>query len=336
MSRCGSHRGSQLVLLTIICGFISALFTGNASVQSLSDSCFPHKTLHTVVPVEIRRRNSHFSGAVGKTTLNKTYTVYQVYKAPLFGSCWIKISDGWILRRAENSAIKPGSREQRTTRTSTTTPPIVAVTRCYTSRKAYITGTMNIRSGPSTSNNKVGSANAGDSFTVSGSHDGEDYCWLEISKGWIAKTGRVQSTKPVVPADEVTYPSIVGSEAFVNDVKRAFRYLASNSANWYSYVRSVTRSIESSEATIGARAYTKSRHMEINPNHSLDTMELASVLIHEACHFYQAIQGRLDSLSRLHRETECVRIQIDFVEEVSPNSTGWINRVRSYLSSSAF
>ncbi len=325
-----------LILLLTVCGFAASMVTSESSAQGTS--CFPQTTLHTTVPIEIRKHASYWTSYVGKTQRAVTYKVIESKNALLFGSCWVRIPEGWLLRKASSSAIKPGAYGTNTRRNTNVTSSTSTTTtqRCYRGGMAYITGTMNIRSGPSTRNSKVGSAKSGDVLTVSTSEQKDDYCWLNTTKGWIAKTARVQATKPVVPSNAVTYPPIYGEEQFVSRIRRAFDYMARKSARWYNYVRSVTRSIESSESVLGARAYTDSRRMAINSDAFTETMKLASVLVHEACHFYQAIEGRLDSLSRLGRETECVRIQIDFVEEVSPSSTTWMREIQSYLSWSSW
>ncbi len=61
---------------------------------------------------------------------------------------------------------------------------------------AYITGAMNIRASATTNSTVVATARAGDSFTVLEIRDGATWCWLRISRGWLANTSRVQPTKP--------------------------------------------------------------------------------------------------------------------------------------------
>ena len=179
----------KIARILIVCGLISVAVLHAQSTHASDDNCFPHKALYTTEPVDIRSNDSYIADWLGKTTKNKTYTVLKSKKAALFGSCWIKISSGWLLRRANASAIKPAKPEQQTTNTSST-----RVEKCYMSSKVYVTGTMNIRSGPTVSNRKVGTAQAGQSFSVSRSQRSDDYCWLKISKGWIAKTARVRMT----------------------------------------------------------------------------------------------------------------------------------------------
>lgn len=329
-------RDDQQKLIGAILLLLLLTFATVTSTAQSDGSCFPHETLYTIEPIEIRSSDSRFSPVRGNTEVYKTYKVYRSKKDTLFNSCWIKISNGWMLRRSSGSVIRAGAPGQSTTRstsnTSSTSSSSTTTSKCYSASRAYITGSMNIRSGPSTSNSKVGSAQYGESFAVSQSQRGGDYCWLKISKGWIAKTARVQptkpATKPVVSSVSVTYPDIEGSPGFISDIKQAFQYMGRRSTKWYNYARNVINKVES-QSRAGARAHYY--RVSVNPNFYPNTMELASVLVHEACHIYQYIQGRFHGRTRLDRETECVNIQIDFIKDVSPQSTRWINKVRSYL-----
>ncbi len=152
-----------LLLLLFICGIISSLMTGNASAQS-NNSCFPHETLYTTEPIDMKGSDSRFSATRGKTKAFQVYRVLEAKKDSLFSSCWVRISGGWMLRRPTGSVIRPESPTQQSTSKSTTTSSnttsSTASSKCYAGSKAYITGSMNIRSGPSTSNSKVGSARA--------------------------------------------------------------------------------------------------------------------------------------------------------------------------------
>ena len=317
-----------LLLLFFICGLIAAIVTGTSSAQSPSssdNSCFQHKTLYTILPVEIRSNDSYLARELGKTTRNKTYKVLESKKAALFNSCWIRISNGWLLRRANSSVIRPRTRTslQQTTSANTTS------SRCYTLSKAYITGAMNIRKAASVSSAKVGSAQAGDSFTISQSKRGGDYCWLKISKGWIAKTGRVQSTKPISRTITVTcpIPPIYGSASLKNAVKRAYNVLGKHPA-WCTYVTSAgAASFE--QLTFGgcARLDSSERQIEVYLSQSLcrsnDAYVTAAFIVHEACHLHQLNAG-----SRLQDpyqdEPPCYQKQIEFLTSVMPGRYGSI------------
>lgn len=317
-----------LIILFVMCGGLVSAQSARAS----DDSCFPHKTLYTTAPIEIRSSDSRFASSLGRTVTRKTYTVFDSKRDWLFNSsCWIKIQGGWLLRRPTGSAIRPGT----TTSTSTSTRSTTTTSKCYTASKAYITGAMNIRSDPSISKNKVGSANAGESFSVSSSQRNGDYCWLKISKGWIAKTGRVQATKPTVSTTRTSsttscnrHPSILSDSS--GRIKRAIDYLCRHAPSWYNYVVSKTSTVQANSGLVGGRAYVRRRHIEISPRAYPNTMEMSSVIVHEACHIYQWEEGRYNGLAPREREVECIQKMIDYVVYVAPGSR-WLGILRDYI-----
>ena len=327
-----------LIFLLAICGFIASLMTGNASAQS-TNNCFPHETLYTAQPIEMKRSDSRFSATRGKTRAFQVYRVLEAKKDTLFSSCWVRISGGWMLRRPTGSAIRPGKPAQRTTTTTTPTSTTTssnttsstASSKCYTGSKAYITGSMNIRSGPSVSNGKVGIANAGESYTVSNSQRNGDYCWLKISKGWMAKTGRVQSTKPTVSRTSTTcaIPPVYGSDELKRTVQRAYGILGRHSS-WCNYVSSA-RPSSFSQLTYGGCAQLDSseRQFKIYLSQRLcrssDGYVTASFIVHEACHLHQLNAGsRLTNLRQV--EPPCYQKQIDFLTDVAPGRYGSVIR----------
>ncbi len=83
---------------------------------------------------------------------------------------------------------------------------IMGQSNCYPHDSAYLTGGMNIRSSYSASSRVVGTARAGDSFAVSQSRRGATWCWLDIGRGWLAKTSRVSPTPPVQTSPSQSNP----------------------------------------------------------------------------------------------------------------------------------
>ena len=389
-------------ILLILAVFAFFYFIGRASADA--DSCFPHKTLYTATPIDIRASDSRFSASRGRTATHKTYTVHWAKNDSLFGSCWIKIDNGWILRRSTGSAIKPGTPELESASATDTgskcyahntgynsiestirarpaygeevvgtlsvkasfdvlesreaengacwlrisqgwirdtlvrasedrTSTATSVSKCYTASKAYITGSMNIRSGPSTSNSKVGSAKTGESFTVLQSQRGGDYCWLKISKGWLAKTARVRSTKPPPYSPSSTntsrLPRIEGDASFRSQIVQAFNYLRDRASNWFNYVVAKISSVEPYWGP-GALVESNSGLLLINSSIFTSAMQRASVLVHEACHVYQRHEGRSERLGHEGREWECTQKQIDFVKQVEPGARTWLSVLRRY------
>ncbi len=314
---------------------LSALFIFTTQAAAQSDRCFSHEALHTTRSVDIRSDDSYFARYIAKTERNKIYTVITSKKAALFDSCWIEIGDGWLLRRSDSSVIKPGAFEERSPARRSTTEqnasPTPIPSRCYSYSTAYVTGSINIRSGPGVGNSKVGSANTGESFTVSSSQRNGDYCWLKISRGWIAKTGRVSASKPA--ATEATNSNIFanlnvqGPSSFKSAINKALSLLKNRAPEWYRYVtakkttispntRQWPYTVSFSELSINTRNIT---NIWIGSTHDKDTGILAGVLIHEMCHVYQRDEGRHQGRNdQIKREVECMELQVEAMQQASP------------------
>ena len=328
---------------------LSAFFVFTA--QGQTDKCFLHKALYTTRPVEIRSGDSYFAGSVAKTTRNKTYDVLESRKAALFGSCWIKISDGWLLRRADSSAIRPKvpTRQTPTPDTSATTRdaearPTTTGKRCFPNNTAYITGGMNIRENPSASSAKVGSAIAGQSYYVSQSQRDDSYCWLKVSDGWIAWTKRVTPNKPTTASTVTRTTSshifadltVQGPPSFKSAINKALSLLKRRAPSWYNYVVAKRTVIKPNTRRFpftvsftelgGAQSGT----LWIGSTHDKDTGILAGVLVHESCHVHQWDDGRHAALGRIGREIECMELQIKAMQQASPGHH-FIRRIQEVL-----
>lgn len=323
------------ILLIATCCMIFSLLSGIYSAQpssSLDESCFPYKTLHTISPVDIRDDREYRARWVGKTVAWQAYSIYETSRVVSSGSCWIKISTGWVLRVVNSNTIRPGSPNRPSNTRTITTSNIGSG--CYTSADAYITGNMNIRSGPSTGHSKTGLALAGESHPVSKSEQGNSYCWLKIAKGWIAKTGRVSATKQIAYTPSATnmtdLPSVEGGELFRAKISKAWNYLRDKSSKWFSYVVSANFSLIQESWRTGIS--TSSRRLEIVDTRSYtgDIVVLSSIFIHEACHVYQWNQGRWQDLSLRQRESECYQKQVEAVSQYAPGSQSYIDELRRY------
>ena len=120
--------------------------------------------------------------------------------------CWLQTSEGWLIDSAVLYSSTPRDAESE---------QLVSTPRsCYQSDTAYIAGTMNIRESATIDSPVAAKARAGDSFEVTQSDQGETWCWLNITLGWLAKTSRVSSTKtaPRVATGAVTSPPVGQSE----------------------------------------------------------------------------------------------------------------------------
>ena len=75
---------------------------------------------------------------------------------------------------------------------------------CFPSDTAYVIEAMNIREEASATSEKLGVAPAG-TYDVEESIQGDTYCWIKISEGWIAQTARMSGTTPTAePASRTT------------------------------------------------------------------------------------------------------------------------------------
>ncbi len=93
--------------------------------------------------------------------------------------------------------------------------PASAQENCFPHQTAYLAGDMNIRSQATTNSVVVATARAGDSFTVLQSRRGGNWCWLQVSQGWMAKTTRVGSA-PQTNQPQPQQPSNVDNCCYVN------------------------------------------------------------------------------------------------------------------------
>lgn len=80
--------------------------------------------------------------------------------------------------------------------------PVAAQNNCFPHATAFITGNMNIRAQATTTSPVVATAGAGDSFAILQSERGGNWCWLQVSQGWIAKTTRVGSSPQTVSSPQ--------------------------------------------------------------------------------------------------------------------------------------
>ncbi len=123
------------------------------------------------------------------------------------GRCWLQVSEGWILDTALLASTAPDG----TNPTSS-----LASGDCYQGKVAYIIGTMNIRASATTNSSVVAIARVGDVFIVTQSRQGEKWCWLKTTKGWLAKTLHVRSAKPVYSSG--ASPSLASQSSPQSDI----------------------------------------------------------------------------------------------------------------------
>ena len=159
----------------------------NAGLDKTDDKgCFPSDSARVTGAMNIRSGPSTSSAKIGLAQPG-AYDVTE--STPGATYCWLNIGSGWIAKTSLVSAAagsQPAPQQPSGPRRA-----------CFSHDTAYLTGAMNIRSQASTSADRIGLAQPG-SYAVLGSAQGEAYCWIQISSGWIAKTQRVSGTEPVV------------------------------------------------------------------------------------------------------------------------------------------
>lgn len=236
--------------------------------------------------------------------------------------CWIETSDGWL--HGHTVSADTGSTRNVVTQNTdggvqSETPTSTAQPGCYDESIAYVHATMNIRSAASADAERVAQAHAGDVFVVTDSVQGEHYCWLEISAGWMAQTGRIRSELPAA-----SLPRIDGNAAFVEQIQAGLDYLKDEALEWYLYVIKPSYTIRpapTGETT--TYMYPSERRMEVLERHLTPPINLASVMAHEVCHLYQQERGvrvRIwDEEGRVRVEKECIRVQIDLITAIEPD-----------------
>ena len=128
-----------------------------------------------------------------------------------------------------------------------------AETSCYRHQQAWITGAMNVREQPGINARKVGSAGTGESFPVLESRQGDTYCWLRISRGWMAQTAFVSATKPQQPVPSSAGSGVRQALANLNTLVVAPEHRCSPyDSDSYPYSQSVEAQIV---ARLGGRIY---------------------------------------------------------------------------------
>ena len=170
--------------LALACALLS-LATGPLVADA--SNCSSREVVYPSKVVAIRAEASHASATVRFTAPGERLDIISSQVRGLY--CWLQVNDGWLLDSAQYLSASPdGAAAERTEQASGN---------CYQAENAYVTGAMNIRASATIDSPVMARAQAGESFRVTQSTRGASWCWLDIGAGWMAKTARVQSTRPV-------------------------------------------------------------------------------------------------------------------------------------------
>lgn len=165
--------------LILVCVMLSA---AAAPPAVTAGGCSSREVVYPVRAVSIRDEAGHAGRQVRYTVPGEQLNIISSTRQGHY--CWLQVNEGWLL---DSPWYLSSSRSGEVP-----TQPA-----CFQGATAYITGGMNIRAAASTSSAVEAKARAGDTFAVLESRSGSRWCWLRISPGWLAKTARVQSTRPV-------------------------------------------------------------------------------------------------------------------------------------------
>ena len=256
---------------------------------------------------------------------------YAVLRSSRFeGECWIETEIGW-LRSSKVIPALPPTPSPTPTLLPTPTPAPTSVPACFSERRAYVAGHMNIRASHMINSAIVGSAERGDLFEVSESIQGQTYCWLNIGIGWMAHTEIVHGKMPL--------PRIDGDSVFVKYIRAGFDFLWEKSKWAFMYVADyinvITPRPNNKPHSV---AWVRSGRVEIDGRHLRPDVLLATVLLHEACHMHQyelnPFMPRALEWQRIEFEKECTEVEIVFLEAIGEGDSWIAEDLRSRLSQS--
>ena len=124
---------------------------------------------------------------------------------------------------------------------------------------------------------------------------------------------------------------IVGTQAFVVQIERAFDWLKSRSSEWYAYATNGLDKIDEVTDLTGAGVWVRTRSFGVTLRHVFTAgasesslVWLAGVFVHEACHVYRYEAGLVPGGHS--GERNCLEIQIEALEAIDPQ-----DRYQGYL-----
>ncbi|MCY3796755.1 MAG: hypothetical protein OXG84_03035 [Chloroflexi bacterium] len=202
---------------------------------------------------------------------------------------------------------------------------------CYDHAAVRLAGAMNIREQPTVDSNKVGLANRGDLFTQSATHEGRDYCWIQVEPGWMAVTGNVVGLEKT---------KVVGPPEYRDYMNRVLKWLERKNLDAYRDVMLYTRVI-ADKAPPGERKNWKSApqaflkhdwiYMPLSETLEREMWSLvtpgerylfvAGVVFHETCHLKQHHEERICRRPISEIETECFAASVKMMAEIDRWST---------------
>ncbi len=179
-------RFTLLILLSAVLPLVAEPPAASAS------GCFLSEIISTGAPATIRDEPRTGGAVVRHTSAGESLNIISSQRSN--GGCWLQTSEGWLIDNSlvtsDSFSFEAGTEATLVDEMDTQRPT------CFEGPWAFINGPMNIRQSPTTSSPVVARGQPGDAFTVFRQNAGVVWCWLEISKGWMAVTARVHATGP--------------------------------------------------------------------------------------------------------------------------------------------
>ena len=214
--------------------------------------------------------------------------------------------------------------------------------KCALGKTVRITGTMNIRAAPNTSKPPVGTLQAGEEISVRYSTQTGGYCWLQFMQNrvrrWVAKTNNMTYVDAAPAPDLPDLPTIRGNAFQKAKIQSAFALLQSKSQQWYDYATEVIERIDIipnlklKDRSVVAIAHYPANRISFDRRFSQKTNvdELASTIVHEACHLHQGKRdrGRGSYTSETAHERECYALEARVLLTLNRNKRDIVKKLR--------
>ena len=228
-------------------------------------------------------------------------------------------SRDWTNTTPPPSVVTASANRDTPTATLTPEPTSSIEESCFPYDTAYVTGNMNIRELATTNSPVVNTTDPMDIFEVSESQQGDSWCWLRVSKGWMALTRYVtHDISAVLPSIDDD-----GDIRFKNKVAKAFELMGQKTSRWFQYTVQIIDSVVLADLPGDSLAQVwndGTNRVKVDLKGMLkDTAYFASILVHEACHLYQHKDAsRQRSMLGWEEEKECYRIQASALRQIFP------------------
>ena len=215
-----------------------------------------------------------------------------------------------------------------------------------------ITYNTNLRASYSTNSRIIETAPSGTVLHVTGSHGR----WLQISRngqqvwmaGWVGlsrieapvetpSATSLTATPPPVESSNDPFP-ITGSTHGVRKVGKALKLLQDKTPKWYDYATEVIERIDIivnlklKGRSVVAIAHYPANVISVDRRFSQKTNvdEIASTLVHEACHLHQGKRdrGRGSYTSETTHERECYALEARVLLALNPRKRDIVEKLR--------